>query len=946
MDPLSTLSIVAAVVQFVDFGSRVLSGAKEAYSSSVGRTSQNAELSATVADLSTFSSELEAKSKLLINVPVGSSQEVFVRLSSECKDISRQLGDAISKHQVTGDHGFDRALSSLVVVIKGIWSAGEIERMKHRLGEIKEEIKMALLIFIWDEASKRGDSVAEFAQRQADMMRNLDLIDKTTRNFSQQFEEMLDKKAYKSREKSDYFISVIWDSKSLPDPTPPDTSKITDQQQVQKINTTIASSLLFDTIGARELAIPEAHIDTFKWIFSKPRVDDDGQPLWSDFPRWLESESKDVYWITGKPGAGKSTLIKHVLGQTSLRSHLDKWSGNLPLIVAGFYFWNAGINLQKTSEGLLRTLLYQILSAQPDLISQIHPRRWTLLQIFGSEVSLPRWTTAELVSCFDTLASKAGRNFNLALLIDGLDEYEGDHKQLVDLVQRMNLHEGVKICVSSRPWNIFDDRYRRGPMLKVENLTKEDIEAFVRVKFSQSDGFQELKAMFPSQVDKLLRDVVDKAQGVFLWVAIVVEFWLVDLIEGVRLSNLQATLDDIPDDVAKLFERIWNRIEPKFRAEASQYFQLIEAMRRQNHSTFLQTLWLADEEIPCEFDLNGVTTTAAKNALKNTKRRLNSRTKGLVEIYADDRVDYLHRTGRDWVLGSWETIRSKSSPEFDPDFALLKAITIQISAVADNTSAFISFDPEEFPNAISPVMAFAHATNAETSKLVMLLDRVNSAFTKISRQQEESVKYAFCRDFVAKTPKSSLAPHWIFIDCPGPFLALRSTSGGGFPDSCQGWWFLGFCSQVPISSYVKAKISSQSDVFIPKNALSSVLHGAIFGHQFSGFERRRGVIKYTREYDKERLELVEFILEKCRFSDASLVRMFHKVGSWKEKYPELLKYQAKVESLLERRLGLKTDQVGQSVHRASILQGTSEGKVGFKKRVRGMLKFDLKRHHQ
>ncbi|KAF4466302.1 hypothetical protein FALBO_6836 [Fusarium albosuccineum] len=861
MDPLSTLSIVAGVVQFLDFGSRVLSGANEAYSSSVGRTSRNAELSATVADFSTFSGELEAKSKLLTNVPAGSSQEIFVRLCHECKDISRQLEDAISKHQATGNHGFDRAVSSLVVVIEGIWSASKIERMKQRLGEIKEEINMALLIFIWDEASKKGDSVAEFAQQQADMMQNLDRIDETTRNFSQKLAEMLDNKAYKSREKADYFVSVIWDSKSLTDPTPPDTSKIADQTQIQKINTTIASSLLFDTIGARELAIPEAHIKTFKWIFSEPRIGDDGQPLWSDFPRWLESESEDIYWITGKPGAGKSTLMKHVLGKTSLRFHLEKWTGNLPLILAGFYFWNAGINLQKTSEGLLRTLLYQILSAYPDLISQIHPRRWTLLQIFGSEVSLPRWTTAELINCFNALTSKAGRDFNLALLIDGLDEFEGDHKQLVDLVQRMNLHKGVKVCVSSRPWNVFDDRYKRGPMLKVESLTKDDIKVFVRDKFSQSDGFQELKAMFPSQVDKLLRDVVDKAQGVFLWVAIVVEFWLVDLTEGIRLSKLQSTLDDIPDDVAKLFERIWNRIEPKFRAEASEYFQLIEAMRRQDHSTFLQTLWLADEDIPCEFDLNGVTTTAAKNALKNAKRRLNSRTKGLVDIYADDRVDYLHRTGRDWILGNWETIRSRSSPEFDPDFALLKAITIQISAVADNTRAFISFDPAEFRDAVSPVMAFAHATSAETSKLVMLLDRVDSAFTKISHQRAIFMKYSFCKNLVAKKrndPSISQAPHWIFIICPELISSKSLHESGNTLDNPSQVWFLGFCSQVPISSYVKAKISSQSSVFIPGYALYSLLHSTIFGHQFFDAKPRNEVIKHGREYDKERLELNSF----------------------------------------------------------------------------------------
>ncbi|KAF4948223.1 hypothetical protein FSARC_13789 [Fusarium sarcochroum] len=943
MDPLSILSIAAGVVQFVDFGTRVLSEAKEAYSSSVGRTLQNADLSATVDNFSTLSSVLEDKSKLLTNAPAGSSHEVFVRLCSECKDVIRQLENAISKHQVTGDHGFDRAVSSLVVVIKGIWSAGEIDHMKQRLERIRGEINTALLIFIWDEANKRGDSAAVFAQHQADMMRNLDRIDETTRNFSQQFADMLDNRADRSKENTNQFISVIWDSKTLPNPTPPDTSKITDQLQVQKINLTIANSLLFDTIAARELAIPEAHVRTFEWIFSEPRVGDDGQPLWSDFLGWLEGESKDIYWITGKPGAGKSTLMKHVLGQAPLRSHLKKWSSDLPLIVAGFYFWNAGINLQKTSEGLLRTLLYQILSAQPDLIPQIHPRRWTILQIFGCEVSLPSWTTEELINCFDTLTAKAGNDYSLALLIDGLDEFEGDHKQLVNLFHRMNMHEGVKVCVSSRPWNVFDDKYGRGPMLKVENLTKEDIEVFVRDKFSQSDGFQELEAMFPDEVDRLLRDLVDKAQGVFLWVAIVVEFWLDDLTEGIRLSKLQATLDDIPDDVAKLFERIWNRIDPRFRAEASEYFQLIEGMRRQDNPTFLQTMWLADKDIPCEFDFNSVTETVANNACKNTKRRLNSRTKGLVDIYADDRVDYLHRTCRDWVLQNWKTISSRTRPEFDSSFALLKAITIQISAVAHKASASISFEPFTFKDALSSVMAFTHATIGEASKLVVLLDRVNSAFAKISRQRKIFIKSTFCRDLLTQAPGLSKAPHWTFFAKP-ELIQLKSVYESGYsPDGLSQVWFLGFCSQFPISSYVKSKISSMPDVFISGFALSEMLQSTIFGHQFFNASPVNLIIRHTPEYDKERLELVEFILEKCPLGCDSLENMLDDVRGWKDDDPSLREYQVKVESLLQRQIGIKTVQVNQTVQTASASQGTPLGwKLGFKKRVKDILRFDVR----
>jgi ABC-type ATPase involved in cell division len=66
-----------------------------------------------------------------------------------------------------------------------------------------------------------------------------------------------------------------------------------------------------------------------------------------------------VLWIKGKPGAGKSTLMKHILFYCQ---------GNLKDRTIAAHFFNArGNKLEKTLIGMLRSLMYQLLEKDPVL---------------------------------------------------------------------------------------------------------------------------------------------------------------------------------------------------------------------------------------------------------------------------------------------------------------------------------------------------------------------------------------------------------------------------------------------------------------------------------------------------------------------------------------------------------------------------------------------------
>ena len=117
--------------------------------------------------------------------------------------------------------------------------------------------------------------------------------------------------------------------------------------------------------------------DSYGWIFDEPQTPRTGRfdrgssqklvPPWDDFARWLKSEH-GVYWINGKAGSGKSTLMNYICNHNRRLELLGEWCPNRRLLTPTFFFWNAGTKLNKSIDGLLRSLVYQILTECHELI--------------------------------------------------------------------------------------------------------------------------------------------------------------------------------------------------------------------------------------------------------------------------------------------------------------------------------------------------------------------------------------------------------------------------------------------------------------------------------------------------------------------------------------------------------------------------------------------------
>jgi len=272
-----------------------------------------------------------------------------------------------------------------------------------------------------------------------------------------------------------------------------DLSKIAEDEKRRASEIRFLDSLYFTQLTERRSKVSQAHKETFKWIYEERPV---GLPPWTDVVTWLEDsgQQKSIYWIAGKAGSGKSTLMKYLGNDSRTKEHLNTWAEPFIPLIASCFFWNPGNSMQKSLVGLLQSLLYQLLQQRPSLIPSTAPWRWRQHQLGWSVPDA--WTETELLDTFHTLLRESIESERICLLIDGLDEFHGDDNrrmEIITLFKSISSSKNVKVCLSSRPWLIFKDAFECGPKLYLEDLTRDDIKNYVQSELGESLQFRKLQ---------------------------------------------------------------------------------------------------------------------------------------------------------------------------------------------------------------------------------------------------------------------------------------------------------------------------------------------------------------------------------------------------------------------------------------------------------------------
>ncbi|EAQ87685.1 hypothetical protein CHGG_04304 [Chaetomium globosum CBS 148.51] len=712
MEPVSAVGVAAAALQFLDFGSRLLSTSRQIYRSPSGRTARQVTLSTITNDLAHILAHVEQATASI--TPTSLAYHQLVSLSTECKDLIAPLNDALAALGKDGDSVFmydegkrvkeKSVLKTLRSALEAIWNQAEIEETIAKLRDMERRVTTAVIFAIWDGTRQSEERQIQFS-RQLDEMTTLllptdpesieadDVLPGdpqplatavqpeivTTAIFNRVVDTLNDKTLPESLEIYNELVGCLWSRKQLP--TPPEwissnSSRVffAEPEAMRRLFTfTILNSLAFETMEFRQEAIPEAFQRTFTWIFK-------GGANLPSFSEWLETEVKKPYWITGKPGSGKSTLMSYIIHHQSLLKHLHVWARGLPLIIARYYAWISGAHLQKSREGLMRTILHQVLSEENSLIPCVAPRRWALFSTLRAAVEAPPWSTWEVQESFDALLSECDKSFRLAVFIDGLDEFDLLPVDVIELIQHINARDGIKICVAGRPWMEFNDAFRGNPMLLMQDLNMVDITHIVKTKLEENIGFSELQNLFPTEAAHLIDEVARKSNGVILWVGLVVKSLLVALSEGDGLAELQVIIDGLPSRLSDLYDAIWASISPTNVTKSAEMLAIFEASQRPLDCL---TLWIADGKLPLSFNILSTPLSQKGNpgVIDIMRRRLDSRTRGILEISSSSgTVDFLHRSASDWASKPevWERISRSICHRFDPNLSLAKAEALKV----------------------------------------------------------------------------------------------------------------------------------------------------------------------------------------------------------------------------------------------------------------------------
>ena len=491
-------------------------------------------------------------------------------------------------------------------------------------------------------------------------------------------------------------------------------------------------SLWYRSMRERQANVASSHGDTFKWVLEPSSS--------TGFARWLESES-GMFWMMGKAGSGKFTLMKFIINDPLTTEVLKAWAGSQRLATASFFFWNAGNATQKSQEGLLRSLLYELLRQCPDLCQSVCTPKVSILQPFSEDPE--PWSKDELLESIGKLKQHSGAGVKFCFFIDGLDEYDGDPDQILEVLESFRCWSQIKLCASSRPWNELADAFGQpsDPHLALEDLTREDIRMYVRDTLEQSPRFRVLAANDRRSQD-LVQEIVEKARGVFLWVVLVVKSLLTGLRNADRITHLQKRFRGFPESLEKYFGHILNSVEQCYREETARAFKfaLVAA-----HPLSLITYSFLDDCI------HGVATTSNIKALTkedilfrqdDTRRRVNGRCKGLLEVTSNGdseeakysvcypKVDFLHRTVRDFLITKHvqDLLSLNLEMGFEPKDYICKALLYQLKYFDYNAVKSRSCEPRDL---LEELVFYARELEVSTGhSQTVLMDEVGQVALK------------------------------------------------------------------------------------------------------------------------------------------------------------------------------------------------------------------------
>ncbi|EXA50788.1 hypothetical protein FOVG_03356 [Fusarium oxysporum f. sp. pisi HDV247] len=442
----------------------------------------------------------------------------------------------------------------------------------------------------------------------------------------------------------------------------------------------------------RQSRISTALEGTFSWVFQEQT--DDAINAQSSLRRWLTSD-QSLFWVTGKSCSGKSTLMKFVSEHQDTRTLLQKWAGHRELLIVNHYFDAMGLPIQRSFEGLLRSLVFGILSAKPSLL-KISPS-----SLVSASSALP--ATFKFGHIFSSITKNAVP-VNMCFFIDGLDEYEGDHAKLCQLIEDVAALSYVKIIVSSRPRGTFEDSFGSSTetTLSLEEANRGDINRYIKFHLEGSPLQKNKDCSKYKDLD--LESLSAQAQGDFLWAVLVTRFLLEDPSPLVDAYNGAENVEDISHNLSGLAKIVAESSNLQCYGKAAEYLTIAREAKRclAAEILFFHNLDFANDmyAFMTPTDLLSPHDEETKELHHQIRRDIMQTCRGLLEV-VDGQVVFVHRAVLELIHSEefCNFLLTKVRKGFNSDLSVFKASVSWFKRKRFRSGEFIDLEPE--PAAVS-----------------------------------------------------------------------------------------------------------------------------------------------------------------------------------------------------------------------------------------------------
>lgn len=659
MDPLTTLGLVTNIVQLVDAATKAAKVCRDIYKD--GAPNDHLRIKETSDYLHRCLSTLDRPSKPTESLSSSRSGDTLNDLSDKCCLTAQALSSELKVLQKSTKGGFRETTKKILGTYQ---KAPNIERLQKNLDSyhktldtvVAVDIRQRIIALSLQQSEQLVDKEQQFAKLLEELKSVSIPVGSKLRMEINGAVETIKQTVKIEHERTR--LQIDWAAQN--------------QDHVRQ-HEQFLESLRFDHINQRVNQIERSDPHTFHWILeddddidttnhdkankkgneSEGEVDREGTDADRDNntkPRLLHSlidwlkQGQKIYWINGKAGSGKSTLMKFIVNDARAARALKVWANGSECTILAFYFWLSGDELQRNMKGVLCSLLHQVLLNSTSILEVVYGSDERMRQ----KRTIGDWSVDELEGFLKFAIDSFKHKGKICIFLDGVDEFDQkeDVGDFLDLVERLSKLQHVKFCLSSRPENYLEKRLSCYANLRLQDLTAKDIEACTRNELSKLYPANDLKE---TDVDSLIYLIKTKADGVFLWV----RYALKNILQGIRndddLKDLYKRIRELPSGMEDLYREMWRRLngdELRYQEEASMYFWYAET-----HPLSLFEMMVAthngirEEYLRCLKPQDWSKTVLACEKLRS---RILTRCAGLLEVNYDN--------GETWIPASLESL--------------------------------------------------------------------------------------------------------------------------------------------------------------------------------------------------------------------------------------------------------------------------------------------------